>query len=731
MPSGPKPTSKHRLLIRHQWALGDTVLLTALVRDLHLAYPREFEISVETHWTPVWWRNPHIFAYRQHQQTPNQIVTVAWGDAIRWNSRVKLNNGRRDMRHILAWYHYDFERQTGIHVPVTEPRGELFLDKTESQPVVEGRYWVIFSGGKLDITNKHWDVDRYQQVVDRLRDRGLRFVQCGATHQNNVHPPLKDCLNLIGKTDNVRDLFALIKHCDGVICPVTAAMHIAAVYEKPCVVLAGGREEPWFEWYGNGFEGFTAECQPVRVPHKFLHTLGHLACCDVQGCWKRRTVPLEPADLSNSKRRNDLCKEPVRLPSGQAIAGCMNLITPDHVVQAVMEYYDEKILPPVQLDNTQGSLPEAPTPAPAPVPVSAPPPAPPMANGAPLLQPIPVAGPPGIQMLRLPTTEVQPPCGILPSPYASLAQGITTPMVPPITEPAVVREPTVVREPSLPARAQRQTQQKPPIEYAQPLPNGTQHAIFDHPTIGGRFTVCVLCYGPYPDLAKRCISSILTTIPRERIDLRIATNEVSADTLDFVRSVGPDHLYVNTHNRKKYPVMRDIFFDSQAPLRTNYLIWFDDDAQAVDPLWAVRLAETIVNNHKHGCRLYGDKRFHDLTIYAKGGHRPDRWFQEAAWHRGVQLRLRNSERTAPNGSCVDFVVGWFWAIGTDAIRVAGIPDSRLNHNGGDITIGAQVIQSGFKIKEFNKNKSLVWCPTKEQGGRRGYEEQFPWSKAIR
>ena len=494
-------------------------------------------------------------------------------------------------------------------------------------------------------------------------------------------------------------------------------MHIAAVYDKPCVVLAGGREEPWFEWYGNGFENFTKECCPVKVPHKFLHTLGLLHCCDVQGCWKRRTVPLDSNDLTNSKRKNDLCREPVRLSSGQSIAGCMNLITPDHVVQAVMEYYDEKILPPIRPmpSDTPPASPEALQDTLPPTTIS----------GKPAIPTIPVAGPPGISMLRLATTEIQrPPGTILPPPFEAMRPESDALIVPPITEPKVLRDPT------LPARAQRRSQQQPPVEYTRRVPNGTQHGIFDHPTIGGRFTVCVLCYGPYPDLARRCLGSILTTIPRERMDLRIATNEASDDTLDFVRSIGPDRLYVNTSNRKKYPVMREVFHDPQAPLRSNYVVWFDDDAQVVDPLWATKLAETIINNHKNGCRLYGDKKFHDLTIYAKGGHRPDRWFSGAAWHKGVQFRVRNSERTAPNGSCIDFVVGWFWAIGTDVIRVANIPDLRLNHNGGDITIGAQVAQSGFKIKQFNKDKAIVWCPSKEQGGRRGYEEKFPWSKTT-
>jgi hypothetical protein len=255
----------------------------------------------------------------------------------------------------------------------------------------------------------------------------------------------------------------------------------------------------------------------------------------------------------------------------------------------------------------------------------------------------------------------------------------------------------------------------------------------DHPIIGGKFTICVLCYGPHTDLAKRCLDSILTSLPRSRIDLRIATNEAATETINYVDSLRPDVLYLHEDNRKKYPAMREMFHDPAHPLQTRYLVWFDDDAMVVDKQWAVRLAETIVTNHREGCRLFGDKHFHNLANYLSVNqqpvHRPDLWFRRAAWFKGVQFNTKRGQ-PAPNGACVDFVVGWFWAIATETIRLADIPDARLNHNGGDITIGAQVTQTGAGMCQFNKNKAIVWCPKKEDGGRRGYEEAFPWARPI-
>ena len=234
----------------------------------------------------------------------------------------------------------------------------------------------------------------------------------------------------------------------------------------------------------------------------------------------------------------------------------------------------------------------------------------------------------------------------------------------------------------------------------------------------------------YANMLKTCVEGIIKTLPRSRFDLRIGLNAVSQSTLDFVTSLGDvvTKIYNHPENAKKYPVMREMFHDKNCPIKTPYLVWFDDDTKIVYPMWAMRLAEAIIANHREGSRLYGTKMYHDLRNMSLGGHRPELWFKNADWHRNVNLRLPNKQMLAANGSCIDFAVGYFWALATETMRQANIPDVRLNHNGGDITIGAQVHQVGGRIKEFNTGKQYIWCPTKEKGGRRGYSETFPWGR---
>lgn len=133
-----------------------------------------------------------------------------------------------------------------------------------------------------------------------------------------------------------------ILHADGVICGVTFQMHVAAACQVPCVVLGGGREEPWWEDYSNDWGAFGPDCSSVLVPHRYLHTNGMLDCCRVKGCWKQRVQPLG----DNSKFDKSLCQMPVQGEAGQLVPKCLDLIETDMVVESAMWYYEMGYLPP-------------------------------------------------------------------------------------------------------------------------------------------------------------------------------------------------------------------------------------------------------------------------------------------------------------------------------------------------------------------------------------------------
>jgi hypothetical protein len=711
--------------IINRWALGDTVMLSALVRDIALEYHGQHKIAMTGHYVSYWQNNPYV--------TPAQQIGHARPLRFECTTGIARSKAGEKM-HYVSWFHKEFERLTGLHVPCRKPKGDYHLSKQEQRPSVSGRYWVVIAGGKLDMTAKWWYYHRYQEVVDLLLEQGVHCVQAGAHFTKHVHPALKNCLDVTAVTEQMRDLVALIAHSEGVICGITGPMHIAAMFDKPCVVVAGGREEPWWEAYVNNYDAFGPQCEPVEVPHKFLHTVGLLDCGMGNlnsGCWRSRTVPIEPADTTKDGQAK-LCTQPHRNPV-QTVPKCMDLITVDHVVEAVMDYYEKGILPPI--GTPKGTY----------------------RKGIPAEATTVLVNQETLEDLKkfgqnegsFVAPDERPPVTIVPGSYPlvdpdgkqvgfSNQQYHSTPATEPNAIHALWRQ-SVPELPQLLVEGRVKRSPPPPAEYQQPKGEDPAFKLLDNPTIGGKFTFCLLGYGDHFGIFKKCLESILNTVPEHRREIRVALNQPCPATFAYVQDMYAErHISRYYHDesppdqpRRKYPAMRQMFYDTKCPLATKFLIWMDDDTAAIDPMWIIRLTETILDNHRHGVRMYGKKMFHDLQIYHQPHgprvHDPKHWFETAPWWKGEMLRLKGMERLAPNGSCIDFCAGWFWAAHVESLLRAGVPDERLNHNGGDITIGAQMHQAGFKIKDFNRDKQFIYTPDKAHGGRRGYSEAFPWA----
>ena len=268
-----------KLILRCPYALGDTVLLTAALRDLHLCCPRAFQTDVRTGFVDVWANNPHLTALEEYDKDVRIIDC----------DMPLIERSDQAGVHALNGFLQFLGQQLNVGLRLTDFRGDIHLSSEErnTSPAVWGTggdfpFWLIGAGGKYDCTVKWWEPARYQAVVDHFRDR-IQFVQVGRLE--HFHPRLRGVIDLRGRT-TVRELINLMHHADGVLCGVTSLMHLAAaVPMKPprrfearaCVVVAGGREPPHWEAYPG---------------HQFIHTVGTLACCARGGCWKSRTKPL-------------------------------------------------------------------------------------------------------------------------------------------------------------------------------------------------------------------------------------------------------------------------------------------------------------------------------------------------------------------------------------------------------------------------------------------------------
>lgn len=243
--------------------------------------------------------------------------------------------------------------------------------------------------------------------------------------------------------------------------------------------------------------------------------------------------------------------------------------------------------------------------------------------------------------------------------------------------------------------------------------------VLDDPKIGGKVTICVLLFGDHHNLHRRCLASIVNTTPPSRMDLRVATNQVCLDTKNYLNSLPISHVYDNTKVRRKYSAMREMFHDKKRPIETEWVIWFDDDSYARKQNWLIRLGQAICEVNDPTVTMLGVKMLHPLKSHRRD---PRQWFRNASWWQNKHFCTRQGKE-APNGNTIHFIVGGFWALRTSAIRDCDIPDSRLSHNGGDIVIGEQLHQNGYKIKLFNQGKELIHTSASP---RRGFSETFPF-----
>jgi ADP-heptose:LPS heptosyltransferase len=313
-----------KLILKCGFAPGDIVMLTAAVRDLHRCYPGKFLTDVRTACPGLWENNPHITALSDDDPEAEHIDCTY----------PLINESNQTPYHCLHGFVEFFNHRLGLNIKPTAFKGDIHLSEQEkfwdSQVhEVMGEdtpFWIVAAGGKYDLTIKWWSSSRYQDVVNHFRGKIL-FVQVG--EQGHHHPKLDGVIDLRGRT-TLRELVRLVYHSQGVLCPVTGLMHLAAAVEtkrhrpanRPCVVIAGGREPTHWEAYPH---------------HQFIHTIGALPCCASGGCWKDRTVPLR--DGNKKDRPENLCVDVTH-----ELPHCMDLIKPQEVIRRIERYFDGGII---------------------------------------------------------------------------------------------------------------------------------------------------------------------------------------------------------------------------------------------------------------------------------------------------------------------------------------------------------------------------------------------------
>jgi len=326
-----------KLLLENNQAPGDLMVMSAAIRALHQTYPGEYATYVKSSCPDVWKNNPFV-------KTDNDI---GLSKHIKLGYSAGINRSNQTSGHFVNGFVAELADKLNRPIEIHDMRPHMPLEASEGpvKGLEPGTYWVMMAGGKKDFTAKMWGFSQWRQLVKLTP--GVKWVQAGSKNNVSIQSEIPGTVNLVGKT-SLREFIRLVAYSKGIACHVTCGMHAAAAFNKPCVVVGGGREPWWWEAYNHAtwLENCSTPVPSDFVPHAYLHTMGKLPCCRHHGCWK--------AGLGEKRHNNcvNVVKRVERVPH------CMTLIEPEDVARIVSAYESTSSTTPIRIPEVLNEIPD-------------------------------------------------------------------------------------------------------------------------------------------------------------------------------------------------------------------------------------------------------------------------------------------------------------------------------------------------------------------------------------
>lgn len=304
-----------KLILINRQCPGDILMLTAAVRDLHETFP-DIEIGVHTRFPWLWENNPYIKPYLIGYNNPQNPEDNPERVDIGYKTPHQDPN-IPEREHFIYAFHRSLERKFGFQITRGIPYPDIHLGENDT-PLLKDVVLPILlvnAGSKSDFPIKQWPHNYFQEVVDALSDRYL-VVQIGET-QTGSHQPLKGVVDMLDKTPG-RDIVRLMRQASAVITGVSFPMHLCAALNaadglnRKCVVIAGRRENTYWEKYTN-MHYLQGGCDK---------TLPEL------GCWNRWLPPVV-------NWKPEICTNAVRGEDGRYFAKCIYDIKSEDVIRCL------------------------------------------------------------------------------------------------------------------------------------------------------------------------------------------------------------------------------------------------------------------------------------------------------------------------------------------------------------------------------------------------------------
>lgn len=282
-----------RILYEINNHFGDRVLTTATLANAAAA---GVKVNVETKYPEIWEKCPFL---DRSITRDNADHVIRYGYTNAWC---------KDSPHIIEAATATLANNIDWDIPCRSRRPFIWGNVPEGR-LLSGRYVVINTGWQNSVPTKKWYSRFWRAMAAKNQD--ITFVQMGRSVNHAAPIDAPNVKSVIDKTTELQ-LFQLIRDADCVISPPSACIHIAGAYNKPAVILCGGREPAGMIQY----EGMEA-----------IDLVGSRPCCRQKGCAKSKF------EFSGE---GNICKD-FRVIDGEPVASCMERISPDMVTEKLQK----------------------------------------------------------------------------------------------------------------------------------------------------------------------------------------------------------------------------------------------------------------------------------------------------------------------------------------------------------------------------------------------------------
>jgi ADP-heptose:LPS heptosyltransferase len=325
------PANPRRILVAHCLLLGDTLMLTPLLKKLRRQYPlAEIALTMQQAFLPLYAGRPYgvqALAFEPHDahsvdriigSGPYDLGIVPGDNRHSWLafaarcSHVVAHAGDRP-----AWKSWPVDTQQPMSdQPATWGEMVAELVPGPAPSPFDAAEWPAPVGGAIDrlaapyavlhvgASNplRSWFAPRWLELANRLERRGLTVVWSAGSREASLvaeADPAGRYRSFAGKTD-LCQLFHLLKQAHLLVCPDSGVAHLSRITATPSVVLYGQGSDQVF---GTGSFWRTAPQRAV-IEENF-------ACRDQQHLFKREIAWVRRCDRRPPACARARCMEPL------------------------------------------------------------------------------------------------------------------------------------------------------------------------------------------------------------------------------------------------------------------------------------------------------------------------------------------------------------------------------------------------------------------------------------